>query len=270
MDLYYVYLDWYWVVLFLLALPYVVLPLIAKFHLRFNGDPLLGVLDPASVPEHVAAWMFDKSPALQGAGFTLATIFTEADRLPGSYAFHALWTNRQAGDVAILTFVGRDGLPRMPGRKRPRYVEFVTAFANGVTVTTGNRADLPLTTDVPTQHEMHVPDVIGPGVLYRLHQARVARLAPPGARRSVPGRGFELVWFRNVVSMTTNAQADAGWLRQVGRGETYVPTWKASVRMTWGQIPPGRWIRAWRRREAGERELDHVRRQEAQQYATVK
>jgi hypothetical protein len=179
-----------------------------------------------------------------------------------------MWTNRRAGAVAVVTVREVGGGHTMLPRRTFRAVEFLTVFSNGVAIVTGNRPDLSILTAVPDRHEIQVPEVHSPSVLHHLHAALVDRFAPPDAARSVPTPGFELVWYRNLGALFLREQAAAGWLARDGE-TVYAPTWKASFLLTWGLLPPIRWIRAWRRRERGEKELAAAR-EDPNRYSMVK
>lgn len=268
MDLYYVYLEWWAVLLLVFAFPFVAVPPIVRGVLRFQADPVMGPVDQHALPVDVARWFWDQTPGLEACGFGLATCFTVTEQTPNSHLFAAMWTNRRAGEVALVTVREVGGGHTLTARRTFRAVEFFTVFSNGVTVVTGNRSDLSIMDEVPARREIQVPDVQSPSVLHHLHADTVERFAPTDAARSVPTPGYELVWYRNLCALALREQEQAGWLVKEG-DTTYKPAWRAAFLLTWGLLPPIRWIRAWRRREHGEKQLA-VAREDPNRYSMVK
>jgi hypothetical protein len=268
MDLYYVYLDWWAILLILVGLPFIVVPPIVHGVLRFQADPVMGGVDQHALPADVSRWFWNQTPGLEGCGFGIAATFTVSDQTPNSHAFCAMWTNRRAGEVAVVMVRESGGGSTLLPRRTFHSIEFFTVFSNGVAIVTGNRPDLPILADVPTRREIQVPDVQSASVLHHLHEHRVERFAPTDAARSVPTPGYELVWWRNLGALALREQATAGWLAPDGESR-YRPTWRASFLMTWALLPPARWVRAFRRREDGERELAAAR-EDPDRYSMVK
>jgi hypothetical protein len=258
MDLYYVYLEWWAILLILVGLPFVVVPFLVRSTLRLSADPVMGLVDQRALPVDVARYFWSQTPGLEAAGFGVAACFTISEQTTHSYATCVMWTNRRGGEVAVASVRKVGGGPTMLPQRTFHSVEFITAFSTGVTVVTGNRPELPVTTIVPKRHEIQVPEVTSPPVLHRLHTFRVERFDPGNAARSVPTPGYELIWYRNLIALALREQHAAGWLLRDGETR-YRPSWRAAILIAWGLMPPARWVRAWRRREDGERALAEAR-----------
>jgi hypothetical protein len=254
-----------WTFLFLLLLvivvPYALVAWLARSKVVLNGNPVMATLAPDDLPEDVVKHFIKPAQALSTNGFEPTAYFSIADYIPNVFTFLALWTNSQTSDVAAVKVIIGGGGVLSTTKRTAVQTFFYTLFDNGFLIVTNNNADPSWHKPVPSRDIVQLRDVESTAVVYRLHQNRAMRLAPPGVGRFMPPKGEELPWYRGLLAEGLRQQQAAGYLEPVGadQPEKYRPTWLGAFMFSTTIVPPMKRIRRWQMSEKAEAELKLAR-----------
>lgn len=151
-----------------------------------------------------------------------------------------LLVNRRTGDAAAAAAIfARDGKGSMVLKQQ--YVEFMTIFADGHAVLTGNSSELSAFAPVPERDAIMLPGITSPSQLYGLHTKRVQISPHARQQRVIPQPGEEAKFAVEEVIAAVEAQTRTGYMRQTG--DVFRPTIKGAFLMVWKTLPPFSWIR---------------------------
>ena len=245
--------------LLLLVVPYVVIMLLAHGQVTLNANPIMASLAPDDLPEDVVQHFINPAQALGTNDFAPTAYFSIADYSPDAFTFVAFWTSPQTSDVATVT-VHLGGGRGLFGRKQTLvYTDFFTLFDNGFLVQTSNNPETPWFKAVPTRNVVQLRDVESTAVVYRLHQNRAMRLAPPGIGKFVPKTGEEMAWYKQLLADGLRQQQGIGFLEPAEKEGQYRPTWLGAFMLSTVMVPPMKRIRRWQMSEKAEAELKLAR-----------
>jgi len=249
----------FFLLLLLLITPYVVLTLLAHGQITLNANPIMSNLAPDDLPEDVVQHFIKPAQALGTNDFTPTAYFSIADYSPDAFTFVAFWTSPQTSDVATVT-VHLGGGRGLFGRKRTLVcTDFYALFDNGFLVQTSNNPETPWFKPARTRNVVHLRDVESTAVVYRLHQNRSARLAPPGVGKFVPQPGEEMNWYKQLLVDGLRLQQAAGYLEPAEKENQYGPTWLGAFMVSTVMVPPMKRIRRWQMNEKAEADLKLAR-----------
>jgi hypothetical protein len=247
--------------LLLAVAPYVIVTLLAHGQVTRSANPIMAKLAPDDLPEDVVQHFIKPAEALGTNGFAPTAYFSLANYAPDAFTFVAFWTNPQTSDVATVT-VNLGGGRGLFGRKRTLvYTDFYALFDNGFLVLTSNNPETPWFKPVRTRNVVQLRDVESAAVVYRLHQNRAMRLAPPGVGKFVPRPGEEMSWYKQLLVDGLAQQQAAGYLEPAGadQPDQYRATWLGSFMISTVMIPPMKRIRRWQMSEKAEADLKLAR-----------
>ncbi|HEV2294312.1 MAG TPA: hypothetical protein VGR35_10675 [Tepidisphaeraceae bacterium] len=247
------------VLLLLLILPYVIVTLLAHGQVTLNGNPIMSSLAPDDLPEDVVQHFVKPAQALGTNGFEPTAYFSIANYAPDTFTFVALWTSAQASDVATVMVHLGGGRGLFARMQTLVYTDFYTLFDNGVLILTSNNPETPWFKSVPGRDVVQLRDVESAAVVYRLHQSRAIRLAPPGIGKFVPRAGEEMTWYRQLLADQLRQQQEAGYLEPAEQEQQYRPTWLGALVISTVMVPPVSRIRRWQMSEKAEAELKLAR-----------
>jgi hypothetical protein len=245
----------FFLLLLLLIVPYVVITLLAHGQVTLNANPIMSNLAPDDLPEDVVQHFIKPAQALGANDFTPTAYFSVADYSPDAFTFIAFWTNAQTSDVATVT-VHLGGGRGLFARKRTLvYTDFFSLFDNGFLVLTSNNPETLWFKPVATRNAVQLRDVESTAVVYRLHENRAMRLAPPGVGKFVPRAGEELSWYKQLLADGLRQQQAAGYLEPAEKEGQYRATWLGAFMIATVMVPPMKRIRRWQMNEKAEAQL---------------
>jgi hypothetical protein len=249
----------FFLLLLAIVVPYVVVTLLAHGQVTRNANPIMSNLAPEDLPEDVVRHFIKPAQALGTNEFTPTAYFSIANYAPDTFTFVAFWTNPQTSDVATV-MVNLGGGRGLFARKQTLvHTDFYALFDNGFLLLTSNNPETPWFKPVPTRNIVQLRDVESVAVVYRLHENRVARLAPATIGKFVPRRGEELSWYKQLLADGLRQQQAAGYLEPAEQPEQYRPTWLGSFMISTVMVPPMKRIRRWQMSEKAEAELKLAR-----------
>lgn len=230
-------LDVLYPLLLLAILVYVVLPVVVKFTARLSKGFSVVPVEANMLPPNAAGHFGRVATSIGALGFAPAGFFQLSGMAAASDAMLALWTNAKTGEVAIGAVVTHRPAGRPELARTTRFTQYLTRFPDGVAIVTNNSPRLGAFRPARTHDVIHAPGIDSPAVLYRLHAAHVAALAPGAAEGVLPEPGREVEWLEQLLSDEVDTQVAAGNFQTAG-GADYVPTWRGAFMMTYDQLPP--------------------------------
>jgi hypothetical protein len=290
------------VVVILLVVPYVVGPIMVKFTMNQRANPDLRPFDlavprlepearvatapgvkpvgraprpplpvPSWMPRPVAAYFHKVRAALEPLGFEVVRGLVLPNQVPRVRAIVLLLANRPARDCAMATAMYAEDVTGTDELKTT-YVEFSCRFDDGSIVMTQNSPTLGAFAPRPKTVVGRLPMVQDPARLYRLHAALAAREGrgkTKGFRLDEEFGGDAAAFLSRSMYEELEAQVHTGYYSYSWEDETFRPTWKGAVLMTYGLLPPFKAVRLARRARAarelvaeleGERDLTQSRK----------
>ena len=229
----------------LVAIPYVLGPVLVFFVQRFRVPPNVIPIDPSSdpLPAEARQYFSEVFTGLTKEGFELVGTMGLLDLVPNVQCILALYLNRKTGDLAMSTLMVATaaGIPTL----KTKYVEFHTRFDDGTTVQTNNSKELGAFKQLPKEHTTKFWDIRDIHRLYKIHRLLLSRFAP-GRRpillleRDFGGDALAYV-SKEVLEKSFADQVPTGYLRRCPAG--YAPTVKGACLMTWQELWPLKAIR---------------------------
>jgi hypothetical protein len=187
--------------------------------------------------------------ALREDGFERVALVTTTDLAPGARCVFVLMTNRTVGARGLVAFV--IGLLEGSPSVTQKWVAFSTHFGDGTIVETGNLDEVTVLEPRLRQDPRSFPEVKGPRALFRIHQARVARIEDRATVLPAPGEEIALMTREYAADM--QRQVEVGYLEPDPEGPMLRPTWRGAWVMTMKLVPPGRWLEQWSRQRENAR-----------------
>lgn len=244
-----------YVAITLVALMYLVAPLIVMFTLHHRAGMTAQPAGLSAVPPEALTFLTRTATNLATLGFESVGPFVTPP-VGMAVSMVMLATHRGQGDTAVVvcTFTGQKaGAVQL----KVSMVEFLSEAPDGRLVLTNNSPDPGAFPPGPGREVASLPGVLSPARLYRIHQARAAKLL--GSQpRVVPQPEQELEFLSHHLERAWSDQVPNGMVMLTGG--VYRPTLYGAYRMVWGELPPFRWIRMARRNAAARRvlaEFDH-------------
>jgi hypothetical protein len=233
----------------LLALPFVLGPLLVKATQRLPAHPTFESIDPE---EGLAGEVYDlfknSIVPLGEAGFTDQVFLRQKDQIPGQTIHLCTLANTSTQDLAMVVHM-RQSVEKGKDLRVP-YVEYYTRFQGDTSVTTNNNDEIMPFPKQKGRRVTQFPDIKDPKRLFEIHRA-IQDLDGHGSAEPAPGAdGLEAVVIESMVK-EFEAQTKTGYLFLAASGEYYRPTWKGAILMTWKLCwPVSAIIRGQRNRES--------------------
>jgi len=243
----------------LLAIPYVIFTLLAHGQVTYSDKLITANLAPDDLPEDVVQHFVKPAQALATNDFTPVAYFSIANYTPDAFTFVAFWTNPQTSDVATVTVHLGGGKGLFARKNTVVHTDFYALYDNGFLVLTSNNPETPWFKPVPTRNIVHVRDVESAAVVYRLHQNRAQRLAPPGVGKFVPQPGEEMNWYKQLLIDGLKQQLATGYLEPGEQEGMYRASWVGSLMISTVKFPPLSKVRRWQMAEKAEADLKLAR-----------
>ncbi len=240
------------VVLIVVALPYVLGPVLVGATMKFGTRPAIEVVDPAALPPIAAAHLSEHGRLLAAAGFEPGPVVRVEGVAPGTWTYAAM-ARRADGDMAMAAVIYRRiKTVESPGAS---YLEFAAEFADGSSVCTNNSPEAPLGPPSDRLIGLRFPRAQDTSRLLALHREGVRRFGR-GSRRAMNAAGD---WWTRAIRESVERYAEhmrgCGWFAR--RGESHFGfTLKGALLGTWSNLPPWVWVR---RRVLGPREREVAR-----------
>jgi len=242
-----------------LAVPYVLVTLLAHGQVTLNASPIMSSLTADDLPEDVVQHFIKPAEAMATNDFSPMAYFSVANYAPDTFTFVSFWTNPKTSDVATVTVNLGGGRGLFARKKTLIHTDFYTLFDNGFLILTSNNPETPWFKAVPTRNVVQLRDVESTAVVYRLHQNRAMRLAPPGIGKFVPKAGEEMAWYKQLLADGLRQQQSSGFLEPAEKEGQYRPSWLGAFMLSTVMIPPMKRIRRWQMNEKAEAELKLAR-----------
>lgn len=239
------YLIWIPVVI---AAFYLGMPLLIRAQQKFPARPKLENLRFDDLDDETSQFLIKKTEALIKLGFAEPILVQIPDQAPNVTAYIVMLVHRAAGDKAMVSVLVSTGVSEI----KSSYVEFSTSYASGEMIDTSNSATLNAFPPSPKSVRTQTPSVTKTSELYRLHQYMMAQ-HEPSTEKVVFESGTELEYIREAVfNEMYQKQVERGSLYYNANEDAYRLTMKGAYLITWGLLPPFKWIReaSLRRREA--------------------
>jgi hypothetical protein len=238
----------------LLALPYVVFPMLIKKRFFTPAEPTMLPFDVSEnpPPREVAAFFDRVEGALAPLGFRFAGHLANHAEYGNVTMFVKLLENRRTNDsvMVIAAFAMPVGRLVNPPPIREQVITFLRRFDDGAEIRTGNSNVVQVFKSIPGKLSFGFPQISDGRTLFALHQcaakefgmSRVVPLPPPE-------RMHDLV--RDNMRRELSDQVPVGYLRLNATGDRYLATWKGAYMMTWPLLQPFKnWQITRRRRRA--------------------
>lgn len=220
------------VVIGLVALPFVLGPLLIRFTQKMKRSPTLIAFDPDDrpAPAAVQSYLDDVEAALWSCGFEVFEHVAMPDLAPNVKAIFTLLGRPESDDLAmaVAAFGETGGLTVL----RKYYVEFATDFADGFELCTNNSADESAYCPLPHKKVLQFDRVKTAADLWRVHD-RAAKEFGTGPKRPIPAKTAALDRLRAGMLKENTDQVAVGWLWYDEAADAFRPTWKGACLMTW-------------------------------------
>lgn len=232
------YLTWFCVAaLVLVAIPYVLGPLLILATIRFRYPAKLLFFDPddISLPGDVAEFVYPACEALVSLGFEPVAYFCLPD-VASTNSINVLLINSATDEAAMVNCIYA-GWPAAPIKSK--FVEFATRFRDGMSVQTSNTRDVDAFRHPPDDHTIHFSEVEDVAALYLRHQLICERLGT--TRRELKlidhtPEEVEQYLQTNVLKEPLDYQVQEGLFRRVD--DEYRPTLIGAWLLTWQELWP--------------------------------
>lgn len=231
-----------------LIAPHVVGPILVYLMQR---TPLLKEF--YSLTDDEIASCTDSDFALRSAAVT-ALGFTPMENLqsisPGSKIFTTVFYNFSTLEAANVTEISAFRNESEVGATRVHYVEFCSSYDNDLEVNTNNSTQSTVFCRLPERQNHSLPTIVDPAVLYAIHRNFTSGIA--ASRKPLPAGPIEgevqQEWGR-----VLRRQAEVGYFKYDESDQTFRPTAKGAILMSWKLIWPVGAIRRMQARSESER-----------------
>lgn len=235
-------MDWdtlSWVLLIALIVvgaPIVVGPVLVRFSVKQNANPVLDPVDPREeqFPSDVHDHFLDAIEGMDEMGFQIAAYFAQTGQVPNLTTYLAVLQNRVQKDhaVAVAMLVTQAGARTI----RTAYACFCCRFEDGSSMNTGNCGELIVHAPIPTRRQTAFPEIRDLSRLYRIHQALCGRAG--GAKRALPARESLASVIAEDMVKELREQQGLGYYWLDEAAGCFRPTWKGACIMTWKLVWP--------------------------------
>jgi hypothetical protein len=226
-------------------------PIVARFTISHPVRRESKEIDFSSLPTRVAEFIVAGTAGLVDDGFTPAAhLQFRADMNQDAYV--SILVNRADGAIAEVICVKVRGGAGIFGAAY--IISLLTRFSDGLMVSTGNSRLPPIFEDGPGESSINLRHVTDPRLLYRVHCARVARVAP--ARRTwgpEPGEEVQDHFDRSYNTLTEQVVAGSHWLDEPA--QRFRLTWRGAFVTVVKLMFPLKQIRIRMRDRAADAEL---------------
>lgn len=239
---------------------YLVAPLYVRSKQKLAAHPDLQELEMQALDGDVAEYLMLQTRELFALGFDEPTLVQIPAPAPNLSVYLILLVNRPTGDKAVVTAVVGQGAAESV---RNLFLAFSTRFDDGRVVETLNADELSAFPRQATVVRTQTPSITEARTLYDMHRF-VLRQIEVRARPQLfePGRAVDYLT-ENVFQKEYEELARRGWLVKSAGRDYYQPTVKGAYLMTWGLLPPMKWIRLAGMRHRENRILAEYRREQS-------
>jgi hypothetical protein len=233
----------------LLLAPYWLGPIALRFVSRYARAAQLAPFRPGvdAMPEPARIHLSGAENALRGLGFTPLGYWRQSGFAANVTAWLVVLDHPAAGVAGMATAIQSTGAPG--AGRLVTYTELWSRFDEVRSLTTNNSPQPGAFDPMPLRPVERLPSLWDLNRLYRVHQALVARQGRLAAGSPLAGRTPPEVLAESTIRQM-DAQVTAGLLFR--DGESYRPTWKGAVLMTWRLLWPAKGVREARVRRRAE------------------
>ncbi|MBV9463941.1 MAG: hypothetical protein JO317_06905 [Verrucomicrobiae bacterium] len=214
---------------------FLIVPTSLKLSIAYSAQPSVSPLDPEKLPPVVQAFFEKTAPGLIEDGFEW--IGDAANVLVSGHiseTSHYRVLHRAGTDLALVASqMAKAGTRTLAVQS----VAFVTAFASGQRVITGNSKLKPTLASRAFDDEIRVPEIQDAQWLYRLHYKRCETLDATEARSPIPEPPAEAL-FRTIWLEQMDRSVRAGIYFLHPASQTYRLTWKGAFLTAWSHLWP--------------------------------
>ncbi len=222
------------------AVPYVIGPLMVKATMKFNPRPRLRQIDPAreQIPSEVRSYGFDIHEQFTRLGFDPGPLVKIEGIVPNVHCYAAMYSRRSDGQqaMAAVNFAQVQGKTNA----KPGYVEFSSDFKGGVAVMTNNSNDVPFGPKTADAIVVKAPWARSVAQLLDLHKEACRRHGVGEMKRDTGEQWAERAIFDSMDKFVSRGVAHG--FMCAGAGGVYVLTWKGAVIGAITNLWPGSWI----------------------------
>lgn len=239
-----------------IALPYVLGPILLRFTLTQQAEPEVVPfpVDHPDLPEEVRDHFDNASEELAAAGFEQVAGLALPRHTPNVKAIILAFANRTTKDTAIATAIYADKLiPPL----QTAYVEIISRYRDDILVQTNNSKQIGAFPHKTTTTNTQLPTIQRADRLYRIHQAIAERSAGSAVkvlRLDEEFHGDAAAYMTRAMREELDGQILTGYMYLASGGEVFRPTWKGAFLMCWALLFPWKQIR-FARRDRKERRL---------------
>ncbi|MBN2295466.1 MAG: hypothetical protein JXM70_23755 [Pirellulales bacterium] len=244
----------------IVAVPYLLGPVLIFFTLCYRIPPEVVVIDPAQhpFPHELRQYFSSAHVDLTRLGFELLGTVLLPSLVPNVQALFNLYLNRENNDMAMSVFT----LATAGGSEtvKSKHVEFCTNFSDGVMVQTNNSAELSAFKLQPKEVTAQFWNIQNLDRLYQLHRFLLDKHRGTGHAiclyESQFGGDIAAYTAGEVISRSLLAQVDTGFMAPTSNGLR--TTVKGAIIMTWQELWPLKAIRRRRRLHEAEQILNEM------------
>jgi hypothetical protein len=218
----------------LLALPYLLIPLLIKRHQSFSLQPQLRKVVGDFVPKSTEAYFKKVGNRLKKLGFEHRVDVVSRDFGPNLRVFMRLFIEKSHFTIATCSSLIPDGA----SKPVKNFLEFNAKFFDGWEISTHN-SDL---SSAPIEYRKKIisvfPSFIDIKLLHRFHQQIVSQFNMTDKQALIPAEGYEFEFLVQTFKDDLSRQADLGCLELDAVNSCYRPTWAGAFLIGWYSMWP--------------------------------
>lgn len=231
----------------LLALPYLLVPILIRRNQHFSLEPRLRAVLGGIMPAPVEKYFDDARAALNALGFEYRIDAVSLDFGPNLRVFMRLFVETKRSIVATCSALLPDGKSEPIGH----FIEFSSRYADGHEVSTHNSDVI----GAPIEHNQKISSVFSKvddlNLLFLLHERTIDQLGFSSKAACMPMQGLDLEFLIESFRNDLSRQASLGCLTLDPKNNCYRPTWAGAFLMGWYSMwPIGPLMRLWQRFKA--------------------
>ena len=213
--------------------PFIVLPVIARFKMRFPYDSELALISHEYLPKYISEVFSQTWHMIRPDGFEAVMDVLEPEQEPAmTTTYFRFFVNLKERDMAFaMISIGGSGEEK---QVTGGFMEFWTDFASGNRITTNNNGTPPTFRDVPESPTFRYPGEMDMHILYTIHQKNLSIYG--GEEKILPPEGEEFKYMRDLLMKDMEMQVSTGYLYLDKSLSMYRPTWKGAFLMTWKNV----------------------------------
>ncbi len=218
----------------LIILPFVVIPVIARFKMRFPYESGLVLVSHEYLPKYISEVFSQTWRMVRPDGFEAAMDVLEPEQEPAmTTTYFRFFVNPKERDMALaMISIGGSGEEK---RVTGGFMEFWTEFASGNKITTNNNGTPTAFKDVPESQIFRYPGEMDLRALYTIHQKNLSAYGG-GEEKILPPEGDEFQYMRDSLMKDMELQVQTGYLYLDQSLNMYRPTWKGAFLMMWKNV----------------------------------